>query len=475
MNAIDSSLPLAIAHIDSEGRLLEAEDRLAELNARAGGAIGQPLAVPQIATLARLAQRLGIGISRNVIAADGEEDLELWVRAEPLDGGVRLEVSGWRLRPLWRAAATEPERDGDFFRSAADWLWETDASLRITFLSIEAGARYGFDTSAMLGQPITRLFALEEDEAGNLPILSAVAAQARFDGQKAELRGTGRMVRLDATPRTDPGGRFAGFVGAAHMLDLIEPLPDSGPKVDAPVPEAPFGGFPDSFSQRLDRALRGPLGRIIANADSISAQTEGQLKPDYAEYAGDIANAGRHLLGLVDDLVDLQASEREDFSTAPEPLDLADVARRAGGLLAVRAAQAEVRVDKPAASETMPVTGEFRRALQVLVNLIGNAVRYSPPGGMVWIRMERDGDMGCVIVADQGKGIAFEDQERIFEKFGRVDPTEPGGSGLGLYIARRLARAMGGDITVDSAPGMGARFVFTLPFRDPVRGAAFGA
>jgi signal transduction histidine kinase len=121
------------------------------------------------------------------------------------------------------------------------------------------------------------------------------------------------------------------------------------------------------------------------------------------------------------------------------------------------------------------VTGEFRRALQVLVNLIGNAVRYSPPGGMVWIRMERDGDMGCVIVADQGKGIAFEDQERIFEKFGRVDPTEPGGSGLGLYIARRLARAMGGDITVDSAPGMGARFVFTLPFRDPVRGAAFGA
>lgn len=474
MNAIDPSLPTAIGHLDSDGRLLEAEARLSELNTRAGGAIGQPLAVPQIATLARLAQRLGIGISRNVIAADGEDDLELWVRAEPLDGGVRLEVSGWRLRPLWRAVATEPERDGDFFRSAADWLWETDASLRITFLSIEAGARYGFDTSAMLGQPITRLFALEEDEAGNLPILSAVAAQARFDGQKAELRGTGRTVRLDATPRTDPGGRFAGFVGAAHMLDLIEPVT---PKPDAPVPAAAvgFGGFPDSFSQRLDRALRGPLGKIIANADSISAQTEGPLKPDYAEYASDIANAGRHLLGLVDDLVDLQAIERDDFTTINEPIDLADVARRAGGLLAVRAAQAEVRIDKPAATEVLPVTGEFKRALQVLVNLIGNAVRYSPPGAMVWIRLERDGDMACVIVADQGKGIAFEDQARIFEKFGRVDPTEPGGSGLGLYIARRLARAMGGDITVDSAPGMGARFVFTLPFRDPVRGAAFGA
>lgn len=470
MNAIDPVLPTALGNVDAEGRLLHAEARLMELNERAGGAVGKPLAVPQIATLTRLAQRLGISISRNVIAADGEDDLELWVRADPMDGGVQLQVSGWRLRPVWRAAEQEPERDGDFFRSAADWLWETDASLRITFISIEAGARYGFDSSAMLGQPLTRLFALEQDESGGMPIISAVAAQARFDGQKAELRGTGRMVRIAATPRTDPGGRFAGFVGGTHMIDAAPPAP----KVDAPLPSSPFGGFPDTFSQRLDRALRGPLGKIIANADSIHAQTEGPLKPDYAEYAADIASAGRHLLGLVDDLVNLQAIEQPNFSTAAEPIDLAEVSRQAAGLLAVRATQAQVRIDKPDSTESLPVTGEFRRALQILVNLVGNAVRYSPPGGMIWIRLEREGDMGCVIVADQGKGIAAEDHERIFEKFGRVDPTEPGGSGLGLYIARRLARAMGGDITLDSAPGMGARFVLALPWRDPIQGSAFG-
>jgi signal transduction histidine kinase len=73
--------------------------------------------------------------------------------------------------------------------------------------------------------------------------------------------------------------------------------------------------------------------------------------------------------------------------------------------------------------------------------------------------------MACVVVADQGKGIAEGDQAMIFDKFGRVDPREPGGSGLGLYISRRLARAMGGDIIVDSAPGRGARFLFTLPAR----------
>ncbi|MFX5752254.1 hypothetical protein ABTE32_22800, partial [Acinetobacter baumannii] len=80
--------------------------------------------------------------------------------------------------------------------------------------------------------------------------------------------------------------------------------------------------------------------------------------------------AGRHLLGLVDDLVDLQAIERDDFGTADEEIDLADVARRAAGLLAVRAAQAEVRIDRPAMDESIPVHGEFRRGLQVLVNLI---------------------------------------------------------------------------------------------------------
>ena len=170
-------------------------------------------------------------------------------------------------------------------------------------------------------------------------------------------------------------------------------------------------------------------------------------------------------MGLVDDLLDLQFVEKDGFSAAKEDLDLADIARRAAGLLAVRAEAQHVRIDRPSGDDRLPATGEFRRALQVLVNLIGNAVRYSPDGGMVWIRLEREGGVAAVIVADQGKGIAPEDQARIFEKFERVDPSEPGGSGLGLYIARRLARAMGGDIVVDSAPGQGARFVFTLPAR----------
>lgn len=467
MKSLDPVVPLAVARLDAGGRLIDAEPRLRDLNAHAGGMIGGPLAVPGIAAVARLAQRLGIAISRGVVAADGEADLDLWVRAKPDRGGVRLEVSGWRSRPPWRAPP-DPDRDADFFRASGDWLWEADASLRLTFLSPEAGERYGFNPRELLGQPLTRLFALAQDDRGQLPILTAVSAQARFDGQRAEVRGTGRMVRIDASPRSDPAGRFAGFIGAAHLLD-----PDPPPHRTPHLGEAALrpsgrkgGGFPAQFGRRLERALRTPLARIIANADSISAQNEGPVRGDYAGYAADIASAGRHLMGLVEDLVDLQAIERPDFATAKDVIDLADVARRAAGLLAVRAAQADVRIDRPGSDEALPVVGEFRRALQVLVNLIGNAVRYSPRGGMVWIRLECEGGMGCVIVADQGKGIAPADQQRIFEKFARVDPAEPGGSGLGLYIARRLARAMDGDLIVDSAPGTGARFILMLPLKD---------
>ena len=462
MNVSEPMLPPVRGAVDRDGRLIEADQRLHDLNARAGGAIGQPLAVPQIATLARLAQRLGILVSRGVVAADGHDDLELWVRAQPhaASGGVRLTITGWRTRAAWHPGGAADDRTADFLRSEADWLWETDSALRLTFVSITAGTRYGFDARAMLGQPLTRLFVLGESESGTFPILGGVAMQHRFDDQPATIRDSGIRVRLAANPRTDASGAFTGFVGAVHVIDAA---PDPAPPV---VPAAAAAeATTTAFAARLDRALRTPLDRIIANADSIHAQSEGPLRQDYADYAADIASAGRHLMGLVDDLVDLQAIERPDFVVASEALDLADVARRAAGLLQVRAADARVRIDRPSLGETLAATGEFRRALQVMVNLIGNAVRYSPAEGMVWVRAEREGDVAAVIVADQGKGIALEDQARIFEKFERVDQSEPGGSGLGLYIARRLARTMGGDVTVDSAPGQGARFVFSLPAR----------
>jgi len=451
----EAALPPAIGLVDAEGKLIEGDERLLALNDHAGGTIGAPIAVPQIATLVRLAQRLRILISRQIVIADGDDDLELWARIDPnvADGHVRVQLSGWRHRPGWRQLPGAGHEEADFIKSGSSWTWETDATLRLSAISLAGATRHGFDVTAIIGQPMTRLFMLQEDDKGVLPILGGLAMRQKFEDQQAIIRPTGQRARIAATARVDRAGNFAGYIGATYMIDDDRSLRPSATTLG------------DGFSDQLDKALRLPLGRIIANADSINAQAEGPLRQDYVDYAADIANAGRHLLGMIDDLVDLQAIERPDFATAAEPIDLADVARRAAGLLAIRAGAAHVRIDRPGPEEKLPATGEFRRALQIVVNLIGNAVRYSPKGGMIWIKAEREGDTAAIIVADQGKGIAIDDQARIFEKFERIDPGEAGGSGLGLYIARRLARAMGGDLVVDSAPGEGARFVFTLRFR----------
>jgi signal transduction histidine kinase len=432
---------LAQGRIDARGRLVEAEPPLQRLQESAGSALGQPMAVPQIATMARLAQRLGILVSRCVIAAEGADDLDLWVEAKPDGEGVALSVGGWARRPA-RSGQGGGERVFDFMRSRGDWLWETDAQLRVT----------GFaDDAEKLGQPLGRIFRFVDAGEPGLPILEALATRSRFEGQEAQMRATGERVRLSGLPLMDGSGHFAGYRGSAFRLDVeavAEPTPDK---------------LADAFSARLEKALRDPLSRIVAQAESIGLQADGPIRRDYADYAQDIASAGQHLLGLVGGLVDLQAIERDDFHTRSDHLDLGALARRAAGLLKVGAAQRRVRIDGPASDEPVFALGDEGRVVQILVNLIGNAVRHAPEESAVGLRAETRDGRAMLIVTDQGNGITPGDQERIFQKFTRLDHDDGSGSGLGLYIARRLARAMDGEITVDSERSQGARFTLHLP------------
>lgn len=457
---VDQTL-IANGTVDRQGRLVSADPRLLALQLGAGGQEGGILAVPQIAALARLARTLGILVSRGVVAADGERDLDLWVRAQPAGDRIDLAIAGWNERPLATAdSRLATDRARSFAKLESDGEWACNAQLRLTDISPELISLSGVDAAAALGQPLTRFFRLLEDDEGDLPILTAIAEQQFFSAQLVELRNIpGVRLWLYGELQFAPSGDFSGFSGGYRLVERsFEPRRAVG---------VPKGVVDEGFAQRLETALRTPLARIITNADSISGQGGGPLRHDYVDYASDISAAGRHLLGLVDDLVDLQAVESPDFRIDPENVDLVDIARRAAGLLGVRAADRGVRIDLPPSDEILDAQGEFRRVLQIMVNLIANAVRYSPKGSSIWLRTEREGDLAAVIVADQGKGIPIEDQSRIFEKFERVDASEPGGSGLGLFISRRLARAMGGDITVDSAPGQGARFVLTLPLTKP--------
>jgi signal transduction histidine kinase len=442
----------AVSHLtlDGDNRLLAAEPALDALNRRAGGGIGMPLAVPPLAAVARLARRLGTVVSRNVVVADEEGDVELCVRAQPDALGIRLAASGWRERAAWAPTTASAAVEHDFLAADADWTWETDALLRLTRLPIEAGRRYGFDALALIGEPLTALVELE-GEGRAVPLLDALARHEPIVDYRAQLRGRGSAVSLSAMVRHDPAGRFAGFRGVARMIG------------SASVQGGVASMLSDTFTADLDRALRRPLVQIVADAGAIHAAASGPVPSDYADYAADIAHAGRHLLALVDDLVDLQAVEHPDFAPAADAIDLADVARRAAGLLAVQASDAGVVIERPMPGARMWARGDFRRALQILVNLIGNAIRYAPRGSIVLVDLHVAGDRMAVSIGDEGRGIAPVDQARVFEKFQRIDASEPGGNGLGLYIARRLARAMGGDLTLASMPGDGARFTLSLP------------
>ncbi|MDB5663198.1 MAG: histidine kinase, partial [Sphingomonas bacterium] len=129
MNDVSEEKPPVCGRIDRDGRLVSADPPLVALHRRAGGSAGGVLAVPQIAALARLARRLGTLVSRDVIAADGDDDLDLWVRAEPIDDAVALTITGWTRRPAAPPYLAPPsERAHDFLRASADWAWETDGA-----------------------------------------------------------------------------------------------------------------------------------------------------------------------------------------------------------------------------------------------------------------------------------------------------------------------------------------------------------
>jgi signal transduction histidine kinase len=266
--------------------------------------------------------------------------------------------------------------------------------------------------------------------------------------------------RASLIPQEVPGREPAGF-----ELCLIAPVPlAAAPAAEATASDAATSSSePGLVGRDVAPVLRQPIARIIANAETIRSRLAGPLAQEYSQYAADIAVAGQHLLSLVDDLADLEMVESENFSTVPDRIDLADVARQAAGMLGVRAQQHGIVIDAPRHDEHLPAIAEFRRVLQILLNLVGNAIRYSPGNSQVWIRLEREGPLARLVVADQGPGLSAEQQGRVFEKFERLGRSDEQGSGLGLYISRRLARAMGGDLTVDSAPGHGARFILDVP------------
>ena len=441
--------PLARASCDGAGRLISADEPLAGLQLRVGGTIPGALAIPALAELVARAQALGLRVAQAITAHDGEQAISAWAEAAPAEGGgTEIALRDWRAEPVSPGAeAAIHRRRAEIDQALAEFTARLDARQQV--VSAEAhGPALAALAAAMnerRGQPWTDFVSLP-GSAHRQPLHWRL-----LDGAEVRVAGAGQRWRASLQPLGDPQGP-AGFALALTAIEL--PMPRASVVPD--VPRAMIG-------RDVAPVLRQPIARIIANAESIRSRLAGPLGEEYCNYAGDIATAGQHLLDLVEDLADLEVVEAEDFTTAPDAIDLADVARRACGILAVRAREAGITLVAPADGEALPATAEFRRALQILLNLVGNALRYSREGSTVRIELGQSGAHAAVTVADDGPGIAAEDAARVFDKFERLGRSGDGGTGLGLYISRRLARAMGGELSVASTPGEGARFTLALP------------
>ena len=430
-----------LGRLDAAGRLISADPELEALQRDAGSRLGEALALPQIAAVAQLARKLRTTVSRPAVAASANHDVELWVRATPQGEDVALSLEGWTEHPpapprLAALLGGSSEADTGGKRNE----WAADEELRIISLSADLADLLGVNPDEVAGQPLTRILRLDEDDAGEMPLISALAARRGFSGQRARSRaGDARTVVMSGEVVTAADGSFAGFRGSVQA---------DGPAPAArPSPAA-------TFDLALDEVLRSPLDRIIESAERIVERADGPLRSDYASYGNDIAAAARHLLSVL-------KSISEESAPGGHSIDLAALAGEAVVMLDASAEErhATIEVERFA---TLPARGEERGVIQILVNLIGNAIRYSPQGGRIAVRFHHDGATASVTVQDQGPGIAEADQQRIFERFERAHSEETG-TGLGLAISRRLARSMGGDVTLDSAPGKGARFTLSLP------------
>ncbi|MFC3096421.1 sensor histidine kinase [Alteraurantiacibacter palmitatis] len=453
-----NTLPKAEARTDAQDYLTAADEPLASLHRRSGGTIPGPIITPALLELVRKARSFGLRLARPIVARDGDEQISAWAEVEPdaQGQGCRIVLSGWQARPV---DTPELHTERTHHLAVARQIAEFTARLGPR-QQVLAGQGMAADTaelehafSAGVGRAWTDFVELE-GTIHHQPVHWRL-----LDGARLRFAGSQRDWRATLVPLGEASGELGGF---DLLLCPEQPLAESGPappKLPATAPRSRGPGI----GRDIAPVLRQPVSRIIANAETIRTRMAGPLADEYANYAADIANAGEHLLALIDDLTTLDMVEDEDFSPAPDHIDLADVARRAAGILGVRARDRGINVDAPKKDESAPAIGEFRRVLQILLNLLGNAIRYAPEGSRVWLRVESEGGRARVIVADQGEGLDAEQQERVFRKFERLGRSGDGGSGLGLYISRRLAHAMQGSLTVESAPGQGARFILDLP------------
>jgi signal transduction histidine kinase len=383
---------------------------------------------------------------------------------------VLFAVIARQFRRLQRAAEdlrASERRTRDYARTASEWFWEQDAALRFIWISQESPIQDPFDQS-YIGQTRWELngsVPTEPHWAAHRADLEARRPFRDFVYQRVGNDGRLHHVSISGTPVLDDEGDFLGYrgtgrditamVAAAAELRRARDLAEAGSRVKS------------EFLASMTHELRTPLNAIIGFAELIRDQPFGPVGGQYVDYAKEIHASGHHLLAVINDVLDMSKIEAGRYDLNDVALDLGDKVANCFAVLGPRAEEGEVRLLRTATLDGAVVRADLRAVRQVLLNVLSNAVKFTPAGGSVTVSAEiaGTGDL-ALMVTDTGIGIDKAAMRHLFEPFQQADSSITrrfGGTGLGLSISRRLMALHGGTLELDSAPGKGTTVRIVFP------------
>jgi signal transduction histidine kinase len=398
---------------------------------------------------------------------------------------VTLQVNG-----IEEANKTQA-RFQDFARASSDWFYECGPDLTIRSLSDRFTAIVGQPASLFIGSKFEQFGRLEKNLAGRLDGPEAIKGKKPFREQLFVINdpsGVELKFHLSAVPVFGRNGEFKGYRGVGmdvskryeqaaeadaireNLETLLAELTRKNHALDEATEQATSAlRAKNEFLAAMSHELRTPLNAIIGFAEAFKYETFGELTPTYLDYAGDIHNSGIHLLGLINDILDVAVIESGGLSLQLEDMSVDELVNKAVHMNKEAATKKNVTMGKAETDDTTVLMVDDRRATQIFVNLLSNAVKFTPEEGEIGIDVakSKNGKFVDITVWDTGIGIAEEHHEFVFDRFHQVTDhiysRQQEGTGLGLHISRELARRMGGDISLTSEVDKGSRFTVRLP------------